>query len=253
MKLRLVLTAQFFSLLAACATQPELPTRLAKDARIGILTLIPEQARLVHVGTTAFNDFEAPVPLPWQPRDYLAKQMAKELKTSGRQPVLLDIPDGLGADTRLTGPSFSGPKLTSNVASAFEHLMEQNKLDAIFVVSCQQTGDYIANTSQHLEGYGLYTRTFFTTSAAAYANFDMLVVLPAPARITRYIQPPFDVPSQRAARSFPLPETFVPEDRLDSAQQAAVSEAVKSLIDRFVWYSLQQRSSQLQLWGDFRN
>ncbi|MDE0855708.1 MAG: hypothetical protein OSA97_14925 [Nevskia sp.] len=253
MKLLLVLTAPLFSLLAACATQPELPTQLSKDARIGILILIPEQAQYVHVGTTAFNNFTTPIWLPWQPRSYLADQMAQKLKTLGRQPIPLDTPSGLTSNTQLTEADFlNGAKLTSGAALEFEQLIEQNKLDAIFIVKSEETGDYIANTSQHLDGYGLYTRSFFTTSAAVYANFDMLVVLPSPARITRDIRPLSDLPSQRAARALSLPEGFSSQDaRLDPTRQSAFSDALKSLMLRFVWNSLQQRSSQLQLWGEY--
>jgi hypothetical protein len=145
-------------LFAATGQGAELPTPARPEAVVGIMMLIDEQARHVHVGTTRFQNFEREAVSDWQFPAALSDQIRTKLVTASRPEVIrIEATPALMA-TRLNQlkSGRSTVKLRDNVAAQFEEAIAGKGLDYLVTVEPYET-NLTPQLSVPAQGYGVFT------------------------------------------------------------------------------------------------
>ena len=145
------------------------------NTRVGIINMVEDDMTHVHVGTTVFNNFSKKYEVDFKFSQHVENELARNIQDNCQfeveqippTPLLLEHKNRLIKVSKTEKRAIINPEL----ASEFSLLANKYNADVFFIMRTYRMQDFIADSVEYLEGYGLYTRSILGLSGAfAYAN-----------------------------------------------------------------------------------
>ncbi len=156
-------------LLVGCATQPPKMIEPFRGAIIGMVSLVDENPKHVHVGTTVINNHKSISKSAWDIESEFYKAIKEQLDVSMKfiaRPI--DANEILMTERlKLLSTGWDSFELKEELKPELSELAEKYSLDYLAIL----TPVYLPveyNSTVYASGYGLYTRCFMS-SCRAYA------------------------------------------------------------------------------------
>lgn len=179
--------------------------------RVGIMSLLGNELRHVHAGTTPFGNHAKDYNVQFDFNGFVVEELRKSLLTrTPYQPVIVASTGALRQAASTWQDSGDGKTFAPALQREFDGIIKQNRLAMLIVVSYPVIADGQLITGQNLSGSGLYTRSFIgSTKAAVFSTLQFYRLVGTPAQLVRPIAP-------AAERSIgDLPGIKLPDDLED--------------------------------------
>ncbi len=165
---KIVTTLIFIFLLSGCATKLPPKINIPNDARIGVMILIDDKPKLVHVGTTVFNNLEKENVSNWGVNNKIYKHISNRLN---KYPVTEITPSKTLINNRLEFISAGWDNLYLNKDLVEDISKTTNKHNIDFLITLEpHSAPVEADSTIIAHGYGLYTRCAFGMCRAQVLN-----------------------------------------------------------------------------------
>jgi hypothetical protein len=162
--------------------------------RVGIMTLIDNELRHVHAGTTPFGNHEQSYNVQYNFSGYVAGELREALLTrTPYQPVVVASTGALRRAAYDWHQTWDGEQFADTFQREFDGIIRQNRLDMLIIISYPTVDDGVFGSGQKLVGSGLYTRSFFgSTQAAVFSTLQFYRIAGTPARLVEPVSAPDD-------------------------------------------------------------
>ncbi|WP_420465174.1 hypothetical protein [Panacagrimonas sp.] len=179
--------------------------------RVGIMSLLGNELRHVHSGTTPFGNHEQDYNVQYDFGGYVMEELRQALLTrTPYQPVAVAATGALRRDASTWMETWDGEKFAETFQREFDGIISQNRLSMLIIVAYPTVSDGVFGTRQKLRGSGLYTRSFFgDTEAAVFSTMQFYRIAGKPAQLVQ----PVSAPSDRNIGD--LPNAQLPDDLED--------------------------------------
>jgi len=166
-KIIVVLILSF--ILFGCYAKLPTDVEVKSNARFGVMYLLDENPKHVHVGTTVFNNFVTTKASDWSTREILVSYTIDKLKSEyGFEAIEIEPTQKMLAQ-RLKLYKSKGNTYTINedLISEFQKAIDGKDVD--FLITIEPIDLEIdINSTVYSEGYGLYTRCFLKMCEAKW-------------------------------------------------------------------------------------
>lgn len=179
--------------------------------RVGIMTLIDNELRHVHAGTTPFGNHEQSYNVQYNFSGYVTEELREALLTrTPYQPVIVASTGALRRAAYDWHRTWDGERFADTFQREFDGIIRQNRLDMLIIISYPTVDDGVFGSGQKLVGSGLYTRSFFgSTQAAVFSTLQFYRIAGSPAKLIE----PVSAPDDRNIGD--LPNANLPEELKD--------------------------------------
>lgn len=159
--------------------------------RVGIMSLLGNELRHVHAGTTPFGNHAKDYNVQFDFNGFVVEELRKSLLTrTPYQPVIVASTGALRQAASTWQDSGDGKTFAPALQREFDGIIKQNRLAMLIVISYPVIGDGQLITGQKLSGSGLYTRSFMgSTKAAVFSTLQFYRLVGTPAQLVRPIAP----------------------------------------------------------------
>lgn len=142
-----------------CASQKPVTVTIPQDAKIGIMYLIDERPRHVHVGTTVFNNFTKMDVSDWSVRQALTDHIRKEILSKYNFTILEIEPTSVLMENRTNLYKLGWNRMYLKEEYVSEIFKVTKDLNIDFLITIEPfNADVEGHTPVSSDGYGLLTR-----------------------------------------------------------------------------------------------
>lgn len=196
--------------------------------RVGVMSLIGNELRHVHAGTTSFGNHDQSYDVQYDFGGYVAEELRKALLTrTPYQPVPVGATGLLRRDARTWMDTWDGKRFAEQYQREFDGIIEQNRLAMLIIVAYPTIDDGVLGSRQKLHGSGLYTKTFLgSTKAAVFSTLQFYRLVGHPAQL---VQP---VSAANDRNIGDLPNANLPEElkNLPARYLAPVYQPLRQIV-----------------------